>query len=200
MEISYSHKSDRENQEEKPKRSNILFALADDASFPYMSAYGCEWLQTPAFDRVVAEGVLFTNAYTPNAKCAPSRASILTGRNLANEAAHDSVRLSLKELLFEKLRDEGDPRMFGKGHIFDEYPYFAKNNRDFYERYMAGEEMESPWVNATDFEQDTSFYNSDIAKANKSKRRNEKKKCDQNHRRCHGSPIRVTRGHQESEQ
>ena len=27
------------------------------------------------------EGVLFTRAYTPNAKCAPSRAIILTGRN-----------------------------------------------------------------------------------------------------------------------
>lgn len=46
-----------------------------------MSAYGCRWVRTPAFDRVAREGVLFTNAYTPNAKCAPSRACILTGRN-----------------------------------------------------------------------------------------------------------------------
>ncbi|MED5576509.1 MAG: heparan N-sulfatase, partial [Planctomycetota bacterium] len=35
-----------------PKRPNILFAIADDASFPHMSAYGCKWVQTPAFDRV----------------------------------------------------------------------------------------------------------------------------------------------------
>ena len=46
-----------------------------------MSAYGCRWVQTPAFDRVAREGCLFTRAYTPNAKCAPSRACILTGRN-----------------------------------------------------------------------------------------------------------------------
>ena len=66
---------------ESAQRPNILFCIADDASYPHMGAYGTEWVKTPAFDRVAREGVLFTNAYTPNAKCAPSRASILTGRN-----------------------------------------------------------------------------------------------------------------------
>ena len=60
---------------------NILFALADDWSYGHAGAYGCPWVKTPAFDRVAREGLLFTNAYTPNAKCAPSRACILTGRN-----------------------------------------------------------------------------------------------------------------------
>ena len=62
------------------QRPNILFCLADDAGM-HMGAYGCTWVQTPGFDRVAREGVLFTNAYTPNSKCAPSRACILTGRN-----------------------------------------------------------------------------------------------------------------------
>ena len=62
-------------------RPNILFCIADDASFPHMGAYGCDWVETPGFDRVAREGLLFTRAYTPNAKCAPSRACILTGRN-----------------------------------------------------------------------------------------------------------------------
>jgi N-sulfoglucosamine sulfohydrolase len=60
---------------------NFLFAIADDASYPHMSAYGCDWVKTPAFDKVAKDGILFTNCYTPNAKCAPSRACILTGRN-----------------------------------------------------------------------------------------------------------------------
>jgi N-sulfoglucosamine sulfohydrolase len=64
-----------------PNRPNILFCIADDASWAHMGAYGCSWVQTPGFDRVAREGVLFTNAYTPNAKCAPSRSCILTGRN-----------------------------------------------------------------------------------------------------------------------
>ncbi len=63
------------------QRPNILFCIADDAQYPHMGAYGCRWVKTPGFDRVAREGILFTNAYTPNAKCAPSRACILTGRN-----------------------------------------------------------------------------------------------------------------------
>nr|WKN40201.1 sulfatase [Tunicatimonas sp. TK19036] len=74
------------------RRPNILFAIADDASFPHMGAYGCTWVTTPGFDRVAENGLLFMNAYTPNAKCAPSRACILTGRNSwqLEEAANHS--------------------------------------------------------------------------------------------------------------
>ena len=62
-------------------RPNILLAIADDWGFGHASAYGCQWTKTPGFDRVAREGLLFTHAYTPNAKCAPSRACLLTGRN-----------------------------------------------------------------------------------------------------------------------
>ena len=64
-----------------PARPNILFAIADDWSYGHAGAYGCKWVKTPGFDRVAEQGVLFTHAYTPNAKCAPSRSCILTGRN-----------------------------------------------------------------------------------------------------------------------
>src|SRR4051812_47547792 len=60
---------------------NFLIAIADDWSFGHAGAYGCSWVKTPAFDRVAHEGVLFMRAYTPTAKCAPSRSCILTGRN-----------------------------------------------------------------------------------------------------------------------
>src|SRR5947209_5577067 len=63
------------------ERPNILLAIADDWSFGHAGAYGCRWTNTPGFDRVAREGVLFRRAYTPNAKCAPSRACLLTGRN-----------------------------------------------------------------------------------------------------------------------
>jgi arylsulfatase A-like enzyme len=63
------------------ERPNILFAIADDASYPHMGAYGTDWVQTPAFDRVAEQGILFNRAYVPNPKCSPSRSIILTGRN-----------------------------------------------------------------------------------------------------------------------
>ena len=63
------------------RRPNILFAIADDWGWPHAGAYGCDWVKTPAFDRLGAEGVLFENCFTSNPKCSPCRASILTGRN-----------------------------------------------------------------------------------------------------------------------
>ena len=68
-------------QRRTPQRPNILFAIADDWGYGHASAYGSNWVKTPGFDRVARAGLLFTHAYTPNAKCAPSRAVILTGRN-----------------------------------------------------------------------------------------------------------------------
>lgn len=68
-------------EQETLKPPNILFCISDDQSFPHTGIYGTSWVQTPHFDRVAKEGILFTNAYTPNAKCAPSRAILLTGRN-----------------------------------------------------------------------------------------------------------------------
>ena len=63
------------------KRPNILLVIADDWGFGHAGAYGCNWIRTPAFDRVAREGVTFTNAFTSNPKCSPCRATILTGRN-----------------------------------------------------------------------------------------------------------------------
>lgn len=69
------------------RRPNILFAIADDWGL-HAGAYGTRWVKTPTFDRIAREGLLFKNAFTPMAKCAPSRAIILTGRHLwQNEEA-----------------------------------------------------------------------------------------------------------------
>ena len=64
-----------------PGRPNILFVVSDDQSYPHASAYGDRVIQTPAFDRVAREGVLFTNAFAASPGCSPSRAAILTGQN-----------------------------------------------------------------------------------------------------------------------
>jgi N-sulfoglucosamine sulfohydrolase len=63
------------------KRPNILFFIMDDWGNGHAGAYGCPWVKTPNFDRVAREGLLFMNAYTPTAKCTPSRSTIMTGRH-----------------------------------------------------------------------------------------------------------------------
>ena len=68
------------NGQETDKRPNILVIMFDDAGLD-MSAYGSSYVNTPGFDAIAEEGILFNKAYTPNAKCAPSRAALMTGRN-----------------------------------------------------------------------------------------------------------------------
>jgi arylsulfatase A-like enzyme len=61
-------------------KPNILFAIADDATFAHFSAYGCPFVKTPNFDRIATEGALLNNCFTALPKCSPSRACILTGK------------------------------------------------------------------------------------------------------------------------
>ncbi|MBM3785042.1 MAG: sulfatase [Acidobacteria bacterium] len=63
------------------KRPNILFVISDDWGHGHAGAYGAKWVNTPHFDRVAREGVLFHNCFTSNPKCSPCRATILCGRN-----------------------------------------------------------------------------------------------------------------------
>ena len=62
------------------KRPNLLFCVADDWQWPHAGAYGDSVVQTPAFDRLAREGVLFANAFVTAPSCTPSRNSILTGQ------------------------------------------------------------------------------------------------------------------------
>ena len=61
------------------RRPNILFCISDDQSWLHCSAYGSGMVNTPNFDRVAREGVLFRNAFVSVPSCNPSRSSVLTG-------------------------------------------------------------------------------------------------------------------------
>ena len=86
----------------EPKRTNILFIIADDWGHGHAGAYGCPWIKTPNFDRVAKEGLLFLNAYTPTAKCTPSRSAILTGRHpwLLGAAANHECNFPPEQEIF----------------------------------------------------------------------------------------------------
>ncbi|MHC4506208.1 MAG: sulfatase family protein, partial [Planctomycetota bacterium] len=62
-------------------RPNILFAIADDWSWPHAGVGGDPVVKTPAFDRIAREGVLFSNAFVSAPSCTPSRGAILTGQH-----------------------------------------------------------------------------------------------------------------------
>jgi len=60
-------------------RPNILLCISDDQTFAHVGAYGCKFVNTPAFDRIASQGVLFENAFVSAPSCCPSRTSVLTG-------------------------------------------------------------------------------------------------------------------------
>ena len=89
-------------------RPNILLVISDDQSHPHASAYGYQAIQTPGFDRIASEGILFTQAFAASPGCSPSRAALLTGLHCwqlehagTHASAFDSKYVSYPELLGE---------------------------------------------------------------------------------------------------
>lgn len=67
-----------QNNSVKP---NVIYILCDDLGYGEVGYNGQKIIQTPELDRLAANGMRFTNHYCGNAVCAPSRASLLTGKH-----------------------------------------------------------------------------------------------------------------------
>ncbi len=61
------------------RRPNIIFIMADDLGWGELGCYGQKKIRTPHIDRIAAEGMRFTDAYSGSPVCAPSRCVLLTG-------------------------------------------------------------------------------------------------------------------------
>src|SRR5262245_18695532 len=70
-----------QHQNKKDGRPNIVFIMSDDHAYQAISAYSNKLIETPNIDRIAKMGMLFTQASVTNSICAPSRATILTGKH-----------------------------------------------------------------------------------------------------------------------
>ena len=59
---------------------NILFILADDLGYADLSCYGRREYRTPVLDRLAAQGMRLTTAYSNSAVCTATRVALITGR------------------------------------------------------------------------------------------------------------------------
>lgn len=64
------------------ERPNILFAVADDWSYPHAGVYGDRCVRTPTFDRLAKDSVLFTHVFCVSPSCTPSRGAMLSGQTI----------------------------------------------------------------------------------------------------------------------
>ena len=91
--------------EQKPNRPNIVFIMSDDHAYQAISAYDISYIQTPNVDRIAEMGMLFANASVTNSICAPSRATILTGKHsyingkVDNVSPFDTTNVIFSQLL-----------------------------------------------------------------------------------------------------
>jgi len=67
-----------------PRRPSVVLIVADDLGYGDLGCYGQKNIKTPNLDKLAAEGVRFTSFYGGGAAGAQSRASLLTGRNVAH--------------------------------------------------------------------------------------------------------------------
>lgn len=67
--------------EEASAVPNIVFVLADDLGYGDLGCYGQKVIQTPALDRMAAEGMRFTDCYAGSTVCAPSRCCLMLGQH-----------------------------------------------------------------------------------------------------------------------
>ncbi|MGC4939514.1 sulfatase family protein [Kribbella sp. DT2] len=101
-------------------RPNVLLLCTDQQRFSALGASGNDEVDTPNLDRLAAQGVLFEQCYVQNPVCAPSRASLMTGRYVhAHGLWANGVGLPAEERLFSRdLADAGyDCGLVGKFHL-----------------------------------------------------------------------------------
>lgn len=74
--------------QEATRPPSVIFILADDLGYADLGSYGQTLIRTPNLDRLAAEGIRFTNAYSGSTICAPSRSVLMTGQH----TGHTTVR------------------------------------------------------------------------------------------------------------
>jgi arylsulfatase A-like enzyme len=143
------------------KSPNFVFILVDDLGWADVKCNNqASFYDTPNIDRLAESGVRFTQAYSANPVCSPTRAAILTGKhpnrvnitdwipgddpkNRPLLGSQDRNELALEEItIAEKLKEKGYKTGFiGKWHLGDE-GFFPENQG--FDINIGGHEKGSP--------------------------------------------------------
>jgi arylsulfatase A len=141
-------KPEKTKKEENPNQPNIVIIYTDDQGAGDVSALNPEAkFSTPNMDRLVNEGIAFTDGHSSDAVCTPSRYSLLTGRYSWRTSLKKGVLRADGPCLIEKdrmtiasmLRDNGyNTAMVGKWHLQMEFVGKKGVDRDWSKPFTDG--------------------------------------------------------------
>ena len=112
------------------RRPNIVLILTDDQGYGDLGCHGNDKLKTPHLDRLASQSVEFTRFHV-SPVCAPTRASLLTGRYNYRTGAIDTylgrAMMYTEEVTLAEMLGAAGYRtgIFGKWHLGDNYPLRA---------------------------------------------------------------------------
>jgi len=82
--------------EQKARKPNIIYILADDLGYGDLGCYGQKRIETPRLDSMAADGMRFTDHYAGSTVCAPSRCTLMTGLHTGHCRIRGNARLPLE--------------------------------------------------------------------------------------------------------
>jgi len=138
---------------EQTATPNVLIIFTDDLGYGDISTYDNMAPKTPNIDRIAEEGVLCTDFYVPTPYCAPSRATLLTGRfplrhglirNPTPDKGINDIGISQDEITLGEVFQESGYRtkLIGKWHLGHKEEFFpVKHGFDEYYGILYSNDM-----------------------------------------------------------
>jgi len=163
---------------ERSPRPNVIVIVADDLGYGDLSSFGGTAVQTPEIDRLVCNGLKFTDFHSNGATCTPTRAALLTGsyqqragiegvilvRGETREAGLDTSTITIAELMRQKGYATGligkwhlgyHPKFNPVNHGFDEFRGYLSGNVDYHSHYDAAAKYD--WWHNRDSVRETGY-------------------------------------------
>lgn len=79
------------------KKTNIVYLIADDLGYAEVGCYGQKKIKTPNIDKLSTQGMKFTQHYSGNPVCAPSRCVLMTGKHSGHSQVRGNKQVGGKE-------------------------------------------------------------------------------------------------------
>ena len=109
-------------------KTNVILIITDDQGYGDLGYHGNPYIQTPNLDQFAANSIRFTNFYVCPV-CAPTRASLMTGRYHTRTGIWDTYNggaiMATEEVTMAEIFGENgyNTGIFGKWHLGDNYPF-----------------------------------------------------------------------------